>query len=540
MQHGDKKRTLREVLLSPVTEYLMEAHNAISAKIVEETGFAGIWASGLTISSSLGVRDRNEITWTQVLDTVEYMTDAVSCPILLDVDTGYGDYNSFRRVVKKLCQRKVSGCCIEDKLFPKRNSFLGGRQELASIAEFTGKLKAGIDSKENDDFVIIARIEALIAGQGIDEALRRAEAYHEAGADAILIHSKESEADEILEFCRLFNGACPVAIVPTKYYRTPTKKFEDAGISTIIWANHSLRASVRAIRNAAETVFNEKSLISIEKEIAPLSEIFRLNGEHEMEMIEKRYLQAEKLDTNIIFLAASRGEYLRSRTEDRPKCLIEISGKPLLRHTINRARSVGIQDITVVSGYLGHLIDQYGVNNIQNKKHETTGECYSLHCALDSVKDSTAIAYGDLIIDDYILERLLKDDTDADVTVFIDRDNQKIPNHQGCFVRCSKAWSQNPLENEDVELLSIIDENDRSNAHGQWIGVLKIGGEGVAVAKEILRSFAESELQRSHNMDALLRELLVRGIRTKCVYVNGGWIDINTAIDIDLAEKAYA
>jgi phosphoenolpyruvate phosphomutase len=518
----------------------MEAHNAISAKIVEETGFAGIWASGLTISSSLGVRDRNEITWTQVLDTVEYMTDAVSCPILLDVDTGYGDYNSFRRVVKKLCQRKVSGCCIEDKLFPKRNSFLGGRQELASIAEFTGKLKAGIDSKENDDFVIIARIEALIAGQGIDEALRRAEAYHEAGADAILIHSKESEADEILEFCRLFNGACPVAIVPTKYYRTPTKKFEDAGISTIIWANHSLRASVNAIRNAAETVFNEKSLISIEKEIAPLSEIFRLNGEHEMEMIEKRYLQSEKLDTNIIFLAASRGEYLRSRTEDRPKCLIEISGKPLLRHTINRARSVGIQDITVVSGYLGHLIDQYGVNNIQNKKHETTGECYSLHCALDSVKDSTAIAYGDLIIDDYILERLLKDDTDADVTVFIDRDNQKIPNHQGCFVRCSKAWSQNPLENEDVELLSIIDENDRSNAHGQWIGVLKIGGEGVAVAKEILRSFAESELQRSHNMDALLRELLVRGIRTKCVYVNGGWIDINTAIDIDLAEKAYA
>ncbi len=540
MQHGDKKRTLRDILLSPATEYLMEAHNAISAKIVEETGFAGIWASGLTISSSLGVRDRNEITWTQVLDTVEYMTDAVECPILLDVDTGYGDYNSFRRVVKKLCQRNVSGCCIEDKLFPKKNSFIGGRQELASIAEFTGKLKAGIDSKESEDFVIVARIEALIAGLGLDEALRRAEAYHDAGADAILIHSKGPEADEILEFCRLFRGACPVVIVPTKYYNTPTEKFADAGVSTIIWANHSLRASVKAIRNVAETVFNEKSLVSIENEIAPLAEIFRLNGEHEMESLEKRYLQAAQVETNIIFLAASRGVYLKNMTEDRPKCLIEISGKPLLRHTINRARNLGINDITVVSGYMGHLIDQYGVNNVQNQGHETTGECYSLYCALDSIKASTIVSYGDLILDDYILERLLKDDVGVGVTVFVDRNTDKIPNHQGCFVRCTKPWSPNPLENENVDLLSIVSEADRSIAHGQWIGVIKLSGEGVATAKDLLRFYAQSGGNCFENMDDFLGQLMVRGIRTKCVYVNGGWIDINTAMDIDVAERACA
>lgn len=540
MQYGDTKRTLRDILLSPATEYLMEAHNAISAKIVEETGFAGIWASGLTISSSLGVRDRNEITWTQVLDTVEYMTDAVECPILLDVDTGYGDYNSFRRVVKKLCQRNVAGCCIEDKLFPKKNSFIGGRQELASIAEFTGKLKAGIDSKESEDFVIVARIEALIAGLGLDEALRRAEAYHEAGADAILIHSKQTHADEILEFCRLFKGACPIVIVPTKYYNTPTDKFEDAGVSTIIWANHSLRASVKAIRNAAETVFNEKSLVSIENDIAPLAEIFRLNGEHEMELLEKRYLEAARLDTNIIFLAASRGIYLKSMTEDRPKCLIEISGKPLLRHTINRARRVGVHDITVVSGYMGHLIDQYGVNNVRNKSHETTGECYSLYCALDSIKASTIVSYGDLILDDYILERLLKDDAGVDVTIFVDKNNDKIPNHKGCFVRCSKAWSPNPLENENVDLLSIVDEADRRVAHGQWIGVIKLTGKGVTTAKDILRFYAHSGGNCSENMDAFLAQLMSRGIRTRCVYVNGGWIGLNTAMDIDLAERACA
>ncbi|MEN9726509.1 MAG: hypothetical protein RL434_875, partial [Pseudomonadota bacterium] len=190
---------LREMLQSPELEFICEAHNGISARIVEEAGFHGIWASGLAISAQFGVRDNNEASWTQVVEVCEFMADVTRIPILLDGDTGYGNFNNMRRLVKKLEQRGVAGVCIEDKIFPKTNSFIAGeRQPLAEVNEFCGKIAAGKDSQNDDDFCIVARVEALIAGWDIAEALRRAEAYRRAGADAILIHSKLSRPDQIL------------------------------------------------------------------------------------------------------------------------------------------------------------------------------------------------------------------------------------------------------------------------------------------------------------------------------------------------------
>ncbi|TAN48159.1 MAG: phosphoenolpyruvate mutase, partial [Rhodospirillales bacterium] len=168
-----KAKRFRDLLTSPELTFLMEAHNGMSARIVEDAGFEGIWASGLSISTALGVRDRNEASWTQVLEVLEFMTDTTSIPILLDGDTGYGDFNNFRRLVKKLCQRGVAAVCIEDKIFPKTNSFLDGDQSLADISEFSGKIKAGKDSQTDENFSIIARLEALIAGRGMEEALKR-------------------------------------------------------------------------------------------------------------------------------------------------------------------------------------------------------------------------------------------------------------------------------------------------------------------------------------------------------------------------------
>src|SRR5215813_3211090 len=169
-----KKTTqLNRLIQSEGMSFLMEAHSGLSAKIVEEAGFAGIWASGLSISASLGLRDSNEASWTQVLDVLEFMTDATRLPILVDGDTGYGNFNNVRRLIRKLCQRQVAGVCIEDKLFPKTNSFVGERQPLAEVDEFCGRIKAGKDSQTDADFVLVARVEALISGHGLDEALRR-------------------------------------------------------------------------------------------------------------------------------------------------------------------------------------------------------------------------------------------------------------------------------------------------------------------------------------------------------------------------------
>jgi len=268
----------------------MEAHNGLSAKIVQESGFKGIWASGLSISAALGVRDNNEASWTQVLEVCEFMSDATNIPILLDGDTGYGNFNNARRLVRKLEQRGVAGVCLEDKLFPKTNSFLGEAQPLADIDEFANKIRACKDYQTDPDFVVVARVEALIAGHPLKEALRRAEKYHKAGADAILIHSKKGDCKEIDAFMKEWAGRGPVVIVPTKYYKTPTQHFKDIGVKLVIWANHNLRSSITAMKETSKKIFEEQTLVSVENKIASVDEVFRLQGQKEYDDAEKVYL----------------------------------------------------------------------------------------------------------------------------------------------------------------------------------------------------------------------------------------------------------
>lgn len=287
-----KKTTqFKQMLESPQLEFLMEAHDGLSGKIVEEAGFKGIWASGLCMSASLGVRDNNEASWTQILDILEFMSDATSIPILVDADTGYGNFNNVRRLVRKLEQRQVAGMCIEDKLFPKTNSFIGGeRQPLADIQEFSGKIRAAKDTQQDPDFCVVARVEAFITGLGLSEALRRSDAYHRAGADAILMHSKISTPDQVLSFMKEWRDTCPVVIVPTMYYSTPTEEFAEAGVSVVIWANHLLRSSITAMQRTAATLHREQSLVPIEQEIASVKEIFRLQNADELKRAELQYL----------------------------------------------------------------------------------------------------------------------------------------------------------------------------------------------------------------------------------------------------------
>ncbi|HEY4805042.1 MAG TPA: phosphoenolpyruvate mutase, partial [Paraburkholderia sp.] len=303
---------LREMLISNELEFLMEAHNGLSARIAREAGFKAIWGSGLSISAQFGVRDNNEASWTQVVDNLEFMADASDLPILLDGDTGYGNFNNVRRLVRKLEQRGIAGVCIEDKQFPKTNSFIKGEaQPLAEIDEFCGKIQAGKDSQTDEHFSIVARVEALIAGWGMDEALKRAEAYRRAGADAILIHSKLSKPDEILTFAREWAGRGPLVIVPTKYYSTPTDVFRKAGISCVIWANHQIRAAVSAMQAVTKTIHDTQTLVDVEDRIATVNEIFRLQDADEYSEAENRYLNASSRGAgSAIVLAASRGSGL--------------------------------------------------------------------------------------------------------------------------------------------------------------------------------------------------------------------------------------
>lgn len=269
--------------------FLMEAHDALSGAIAKRAGFKGLWASGLSIASSLGYRDANEASWSQLVDVVERIVDATELPVLVDGDGGFGNFNNARLVARKLRQRGAAGIALEDTCFPKMNSFVGDRHPLADIDEFSGRLRAVKDAVA-EELVLVARIEALIAGHGMEEAIIRANAYATAGADAILIHSRKSTPEEILSFAGAWQNRLPVVIVPTKYYRTPASAYRDAGISTVIWANHSMRAAIAAMRRVCGRIAAEEGIAGIEPEIASLDEVFELLRYDELARAEARYI----------------------------------------------------------------------------------------------------------------------------------------------------------------------------------------------------------------------------------------------------------
>jgi phosphoenolpyruvate phosphomutase len=536
---------LRAMLLSPQLEFLLEAHNGLSARIAREAGFKGLWASGLAISAQFGVRDNNEASWTQVVDTLEFMVDASDLPILLDGDTGYGNFNNLRRLVRKLEQRGVAGVCIEDKQFPKTNSFLNGaRQPLADIDEFVGKIAAGKDTQRDADFCIVARVEALIAGWGMDEALKRAEAYRRAGADAILIHSALSKADEIVTFAREWAQRAPLVIVPTRYYSTPTEVFRQAGVSVVIWANHMVRAAIAAMQALAKELQASETLVNVEDRIVSVGEIFRLQDAQEYAAAEELYLRASAPPRAAVVLAAGRGKGLEALTADRPKVMLPIAGKPLLRWLLDGFKREGINDVTVVGGYRAEAIDPAGVRLLVNQRYEETDELASLSHALATLDADTVICYGDLLFRSYVLRDLLE--RRSEFAVVVDSsEGDALNSTVRDFAYCSRRDDRG-LFGGGVLLERIASRNGpASAASGRWIGMLYVRRAGLPRLKAVMAQLAARPDFDELDVPALLNALIADGAAVEVMYVHGHWRGVNDleelrqAVDFAHGQNAY-
>jgi phosphoenolpyruvate phosphomutase len=508
----------------------MEAHNGLSAKIAEEAGFEGIWGSGLSISAALGVRDNNEASWTQVMEVVEFMADATTVPILLDGDTGYGNFNSARRLVTKLEQRGVAGVCIEDKLFPKTNSFIRGTaQPLADMHEHAGKIRAMKEAQRDDDFVVVARVEALIAGHGLEEALKRGEEYRKAGANAVLIHSSKKNAGEILAFTKEWGDRLPLVIVPTKYYTTPTDVFREAGIKVVIWANHLMRSALATMQATAKQIFQDQSLVNVEERVAPLADVFRLQGESELEQAEKAYLPQGGAVTRGIVLAAGGGD-LGELVKDKPKCMVPIAGKPILGHILDAYRSANVRDLVVVRGYAKDAVNLPGTTYVDNDAFATTGELASLACAKTSLEGAAClVSYGDVIFKKHVLDELL--DAEGDFVIAVDSlPVTETPKKRGDWAICSEPHSRKTLLG-NVTLKDMTTSPDTQGITGEWTGILKTSAEGGKVIAQMIGALPAAELAKL-SMPDLLRRLVKDGKAVRVVYSRGGWLDVNTLSDV--------
>nr|WP_192385132.1 phosphonopyruvate hydrolase [Mesorhizobium silamurunense] len=272
--------------------HIMSAHSPLSAILAEEAGFDGVWASGFELSALYGLPDVSLISMAQHLDMVRAMVEQSSLPIVADIDTGFGNAINVIHAVRQYERAGVAAVVIEDKAFPKVTSLIAdGRQELVRMEEFTGKVRAAVATRSDPDFLVIARTEALIAGSGEAEALRRAAAYEKAGADMILIHSKQKTPDEVESFVRAWDGNAPIVIVPTTYPQMNEPRIRASGkIGMVIYGNHAIRAAVTAMKEVFARIRADGGIHHIDRDIASVEEIFRLQKMDVVKRDEGRFL----------------------------------------------------------------------------------------------------------------------------------------------------------------------------------------------------------------------------------------------------------
>jgi len=288
-----KNETFATKLKSGTLAHAMAAHNPLAAKLAERAGFDAIWGSGFELAASYALPDASILPMSAHLEMTRAIAAVVSIPLVADIDTGFGNAINVSYAIPQFEAAGASAVVMEDKTFPKDTSLRdGARQELARIEEFQGKIAASIAARADRDFMVIARVEALIAGLGMAEAQRRALAYEEAGADAILIHSKSKTPDEIVEFVRGWKGRVPLVVVPTAYPQLTEADIAALGkVGLVIYGNHAIRAAVGAMQAVFAQIRREGGIAGVDAKLPSVNDIIELQGDGRMRALESKYLR---------------------------------------------------------------------------------------------------------------------------------------------------------------------------------------------------------------------------------------------------------
>jgi phosphoenolpyruvate phosphomutase len=549
---------LRAMLKRPGLIKAVGAHDALSARLIERAGFDAIWASGFAISASLKcIPDASFITSSEQLEVERNIAEAVSIPVIADCDTGYGNALNVMRTVNDRERAGVAAICVEDNVYPKRCSFYAGvRRELIPIEEHCGKIKAAKAAQIYPEFVVIARTEALIAGWGREEALKRAEAYAEAGADAVLIHSKSKTFDELRAVYKAWSGRVPLVVVPTIFDQTTAAEMEEAGAKIIIYANQPVRAAIRAMQDTLELIKKDTRPGAANDRIVTLSEVYDIVGVPRMEEDEKQFLPVggEKITT--VILAAGFEKQLLPLIEDKPKCLLDIKGKTILERAVAALNQCNIKDIAVVRGYKKEAIALPNLRYYDNDQYEDTGELHSVFCAENELKGRTLILYGDIIFDTAILEKLLKSPADIAIVVdlaWIDQEQRGaqplhlLPDLVSLEEPPGKSYlSRFVIPEGEHRVVRIGQQLSHEQAHGEFIGMAMFSEKGTQALRDCYR-FAQSRYKSAGFHEAgsftkasftdMLQELIDCGHTVHAVPIFKGWMEVDS---FEEYQKAWA
>ncbi|MFX1255627.1 MAG: phosphoenolpyruvate mutase [Promethearchaeota archaeon] len=543
-----KREVLRNYFQEKELIRIVGAHNGLSAKLVEKHGFDGVWASGLEVSTSYGVPDANILTMTEYLNAAQVMNEATNIPIIVDCDTGYGNSNNVIYMVKKFEAAGIAAVCIEDKLFPKVNSFIPGRQELAPISEFVGKIMAGKNAQKTEDFMIFARVEALIAGWGQEEALKRAKAYVEAGADAILIHSKSKDPDQIKTFVNRWNNYAPLIVVPTTYPSMTEDAMRKLGIKMVIYANHGIRAAIKSMNYVFDRIYNN-GIVGIDSEIASMQEVFDLQDMYKMKEAEKKFLRNGKENIKVLIPAAGDHKLDNSMElllQDIPLIYLDINGKRLIDVTVKRLNSLGLYDISVISGYKSDKVRPDGFKLFHNKNYRTSQVLESLMCARSEMDEKTIILFSDVIVDPLIIKHLTT--MPHDITLVIDRAffedpqaSQKGPKKLDLVITSDTPVIDQRVVDfyKETTILKIGKNINLKDAHCEFIGLSMFSKKGLEILKRIYDEMSQNPNKLFHeainfnyaSFTDIIQEIIDRGYTVNAVEIYKGWSELKTFED---------
>ena len=282
------KRSIGEMIERGKLVRLCGVHNTISASLAEEAGFEGVWLSSFESHAVCRLPDADILTVSDYAYQCDQITDRISVPLVVDGDAGGGSPINTIRMVREYQKNGSSGICIEDNIYPKRCSFYDGDRQIEEPARHAAKIRAICDNRLSDDFFVIARTEALIAGHAVEDAVARCNMYAMAGADAVLVHHKGKELGPVAEFCEQFR-ARPIVVVPTTYNQVTEQELRDLGVSMVIYANYGVRSAVKAMQETFKKIAEGGTLSAGNDCVVPMSEIFRLVGVDDLQANEQKY-----------------------------------------------------------------------------------------------------------------------------------------------------------------------------------------------------------------------------------------------------------
>ena len=551
-----RRNMLKELLQKKKIVKIIEAHNGLSAIIAnnikeiyqdEILEFDGFWVSSFTDSAAKGYPDIEVVGLESRYETIRQILNGSNKPLIIDGDTG-GEAANFEYFIRALEDMGVSMVIIEDKKFPKRNSLEGGTiQDQEDPEIFATKIKRGKEVQISDDFMIVARIESLISGLGLKDAIYRTKKYLKAGADGIMIHSKQSDPKEILDFAREYENLSrdlgfrkPLICVPTTYNTITEDELVEQGFNIVIYANHLLRAAHKAMKETASMILKYKRTFEAESMCSPVKAVFKDVGFLDVKKKDLKYIKGP---TKVIIPAAgSDPDFII------PKGMTPINGKPVLQRQIETLNNCKIKDIVVIRGYGKEEFYIEGARYIDNDEYEKYYILHSLFKAEEEMEGGFIFIYSDILFNEQIIKNLLS--AKGDIILVLDNSytyhKHKIDKNLELVLTKNKPSEQDrdlyQLENEIIRIGRGI---NMDMADYEFTGIAYFSEYGVEIIRKIYNECKMSHKGNFHEADSfenasfidLIQEVVDRGFRVDILEVHKGWFEIHTKKDIKTAER---